>query len=384
MPTLSMVFGFRNRDLNRIKNCLDSLQHQTVNDFEVVFVDYGSDQAIAIQIQLLVESYTFCRYIYSDTRGYPWNRSHALNTGIRLSEGEYIGTSDIDMVFASDFIEKLLDEVLPNRVINALCYFTPNHFSDYDNLSQNQHLFTPSTKGSRGALICMSKKLYHDIGGFDEYYCYWGFEDTDIIERTINILGKENYWLECPILLYHQWHPPTSIVRNVKLAPRVYQIPHEIWQRFSLHYHHNRQVVVRNNGQWGQVVSSRDRPILQSIDFKKYQIKTDNYVLQSFRISDNYLTNLLMQAFYDLDDDELFVVINSLGKRKPDIASKIMFLMNRLLGHLDIEIDYSVNHIHNFIQTFIFDEMKKPPSKRLFRDYYLNFPANNGTTIILK
>ena len=53
------------------------------------------------QIRSLVEQYAFVRYYYLYTVGHPWNRSHALNTGIRVSDASYILMGDVDLIYST-------------------------------------------------------------------------------------------------------------------------------------------------------------------------------------------------------------------------------------------------------------------------------------------
>src|SRR3954467_4714663 len=108
MNSLTIVYIYRNRDLERVKRTLDSLKKQTVKDFSVIFIDYGSNDSFKQGVQKIVEEYSFCKYVYNDSRGMPWNRSHALNTGIRLTETDFVFTADIDMIFETHFVETLM------------------------------------------------------------------------------------------------------------------------------------------------------------------------------------------------------------------------------------------------------------------------------------
>lgn len=69
LPEISIVIGFRNRELARVKNALDSLANQSLKDFELIFIDYGSDESIAQETRTVVGSYNFAKYYYSDKIG---------------------------------------------------------------------------------------------------------------------------------------------------------------------------------------------------------------------------------------------------------------------------------------------------------------------------
>ena len=125
MPFITIVYVFRDRDLDRVKRSLDSLSRQTDMDFDVIFVDFGSREDLAVETSNLLSRYEFAKYVYNDTRYKPWNRSHALNTGIRLSSAPYIFTADVDMIFREDFIAKCKSVADPGKAHFFSVYYLP-------------------------------------------------------------------------------------------------------------------------------------------------------------------------------------------------------------------------------------------------------------------
>ena len=57
---ITIIYPYRNRELERIKHSLDSFARQNNLDFKVIFVDYGSKKDNAVNIKPEVEKYTFC------------------------------------------------------------------------------------------------------------------------------------------------------------------------------------------------------------------------------------------------------------------------------------------------------------------------------------
>ena len=55
---ITLVLTNRNRDLRIVKNCLESLYNQTKNEFELFFVDYGSDFDYLIELKELIVNYS--------------------------------------------------------------------------------------------------------------------------------------------------------------------------------------------------------------------------------------------------------------------------------------------------------------------------------------
>src|SRR5215204_1188495 len=101
--TITILYTFRNRDTRRIKNSLDSLAKQSVQNFNVIFVDYGSNDVVSSEIRVLLNQYDFVTYIYLFTQEQPWNKCKALNYAIRNLESDYCFTADADMIFHSKF-----------------------------------------------------------------------------------------------------------------------------------------------------------------------------------------------------------------------------------------------------------------------------------------
>ena len=103
---LNIIYPYRNRNLKHVQNSLNSLAIQTNQDFQIFFVDYGSDPEVAAQTKNLCESFTNIQYKYHPVKEQPWNKSRALNSVIRnLNEGSCF-IADVDMIFHSSFVQK--------------------------------------------------------------------------------------------------------------------------------------------------------------------------------------------------------------------------------------------------------------------------------------
>jgi len=202
---LKLIYPYRNRDLERLKNSLDSLKNQTVSDFEVFLVDYGSQSEKAQATAKLCRDYQFVSYNYLPTQFQPWNKSRALNSVIKNLETGFCFVADVDMIFHPQFVEKALK--LQSR--NITVYFqvgflcaekSPGNkeFGDYKNYRKSTHEAT--------GLSMFTVKVLKELRGFDEFYHFWGAEDTDIHVRIRNA-GYEVAYYDEEVLMLHQWHP---------------------------------------------------------------------------------------------------------------------------------------------------------------------------------
>lgn len=206
-PKLSIIYPYRNRDTERVERSLNSLFRQQCSAWsEIILIDYGSNEACQLQMQSLLKKFPAVRYIYNHTQGMPWSRSHALNTGIKLAEAEYVFTADADMIFDSRFstvMEKLIGS---NDAFFFLVGYLPEKFNFTKPITQKDY---QKSRSYALGLALISKNALIKIGGYDEFYCFWGVEDNDIYSRLLSS-GYSCRYYETDVLLYHQWHAPAN------------------------------------------------------------------------------------------------------------------------------------------------------------------------------
>lgn len=275
---ITLIFGYKDRDITRVKRCFDSLAIQSLMDFKVVFVDYGSNLHYSKSIKKLIQSYTFCKYIYNYSEGHVWNRSHALNIGIRSADTNYIMTSDIDLIFSNDFIKNLLKNIKPNIEFHSSAFSLPKNFNNWSKLKNKPTNFTKRETTALGLCQVIQKEKIISIGGFDEFYRIWGVEDQDLNSR-LKSLGCETKWLNLyDFPIYHQWHESSGLRTRTNIPKG--------WQRLMENYKlEKKNVNVRNNKLWG---------------YK--QLKSDRFIFDEFRFNFknvflNNLPSLSIQGF---------------------------------------------------------------------------------------
>lgn len=214
----SILIGFRNRNISRVTRCIESFAAQTFKNFELIFVDYGSDPEIASSVKKFLSDYPFVKYIYNDTRGWFWNRAHALNTGLVNSVGTYIIASDIDMIHAPNFVEALDQIVQPATLYHYRCYYLPEKF-DYSTVPLNageKCSFPVSSEKAQGLLV-VEREACERVGGWNENFKIYGGEDNEMSQRLLED-GLQVQWLPLNrFTTYHQWHP--SHKKSIEVLP---------------------------------------------------------------------------------------------------------------------------------------------------------------------
>ena len=183
----SVIIPIYNRR-DEAKDLLESLDNQTVRNFEAIFVEDGS----SVPCKDIVESYPFAKYYFKENEG----RSIARNYGIERSSGEWLLFFDSDCVIPEDYFEKLEQCISENP--EASCFGGPD--AAHDSFTDTQKAINYSmtsfltTGGIRGGKISLEKfvprtfnmgykrDVYNKVGGFREMFS----EDIDMSTRIRN------------------------------------------------------------------------------------------------------------------------------------------------------------------------------------------------------
>jgi len=204
---ITIVLTNRNRDLNTIKNCLDSLEKQSNQDFELFFVDYGSNEDYVLELEQIISKYSQLQFIKCPVSGQLWNKCRAINIALNKSAMPYFFVGDIDMLFHPDFVSTLYQ--LKNE--NVVTYFQVGFLSKNETLLNkdffNSKVDFTSQKETTGMTLYPTE-LLKKINGYDEFYHGWGAEDTDVHLRLRNLEITVNFY-DKGVFLKHQWHPKT-------------------------------------------------------------------------------------------------------------------------------------------------------------------------------
>lgn len=250
---ISLIYAYRNRDLQRIKASLDSLVHQTNQDFEVIFVDYGSELNLANQMKALVRSYSFASYYYLPTQKKLWNKSIALNYGIKKATKPYIFIADVDLVFHPSTVAFL------NNLVNkkTISLFELNYLSkeESEKIYIGKALASVNIKhaGTVNGMVLAPKEAFFEVHGYDEFFHFYGSEDVDLIER----MKHAGYSVKTQLgkFFYHLHHPIYNGYDDATLSqtPRLYNAKRLNLEQLKYHKL-NKSIVPFNPQNWGEVV----------------------------------------------------------------------------------------------------------------------------------
>lgn len=245
-PSLSVIIPVRNCSGLRLSNCLRSLRWQQVDaaELEIILSDCGSEPEHQRALDELAEP-VGARIVRTPAAG-SWNRSRALNLGIRAARAEFLLCTDADMLFAENFVPAVLGahrgsshELMVHCQCHDLSSEAPERAwasADFPALRAQA-----SARPTRATGACQSagRAFFERVRGYDERYLGWGYEDLDMTSRARRA-GLEIRWVSEETSMLHQWHPT-----------RRHDRPLRRWLN-CWRYRLTRHIVVKNRAGWGR------------------------------------------------------------------------------------------------------------------------------------
>lgn len=210
-PKVSVIVPVYNVE-SYLRDCLDSLVHQSLKSLEIIVVDDGSTDQSQTILKEYEETFPSLVNVYRKPNG---GLSDARNFGLRYAKGEYIGFIDSDDYVEPTMFEQLLDEALRTKALVTVCDI------DYVFDDKSPSLITKGLKEIDGVestkaaflspLFAWNKLYHHSV--FDEMnYRYplglW-YEDIPVTVPLFSRLERIAY---VPKALVHYRQRLTSIM----------------------------------------------------------------------------------------------------------------------------------------------------------------------------
>lgn len=185
-PLISLIFPVKNEGVN-LRNTLDSAQQvKTHYPFEMIVVDDGSADGCCD----FVASYESPQKIQLiSTNGIGLAR--AKNLGADRSAGDYIIFCDAHLIFEDWWIDNLIEPIVTGQADGTspgiASFDEPDVVGCGQTLDQNlrvqwnawQETAFPSAV-LPGGCFAVSRNVFFDVGGFDDGFRVWGYEDVEI------------------------------------------------------------------------------------------------------------------------------------------------------------------------------------------------------------
>jgi glycosyltransferase involved in cell wall biosynthesis len=263
MEKISIIFAYRNRETSRIRAAMDSLQKQSNKSFEVIFVNYGSDLVLSNSLKKLFTTYDFVDYYFLEVGQQLWNKSRALNFGIKKAGFTYIFIADVDIIFSPDAVKFLLTHRSPEK----FCLFKMGYLNEKESAKLNAKFkfkeLKPERYGQVNGMILTTKKSFFDVKGYDEFFHFYGSEDVDLYSR-LEIAGYESI-LVADTYFYHNWHKSYQKYDKGKLSltPRLTNVLRINEQHFF--YNQRKKIAIpEKQSSWGETIVKSEVELLKT------------------------------------------------------------------------------------------------------------------------
>lgn len=317
-PEVTVIYSVRDREIDRLNLSVKSLVANSSVGFKVLVVDYGSRENVARELAKTCKDNGW-QLVRTETGGWPWSRSRALNLGVMSSDTKLIVTTDIDMIFMTDVLGEAVRAHKPGVVIHCKPWWL-DEGGDIEGAwlgDENQI----------GGFQLMSKSDFIGVRGFNEKILYWGLEDLEL-EKRIHQQGFETKWLSEENRMYHMWHPTDYGILDGR--------PKSSWLDSTRELMSSELIPFDQTG-FGASVPIESRPILE-------MLKRDE-VPHKIVIKDGYPVNL--GAIVDNSQGKGLVELELGSRINPDVRKYIPALLGmgeylQLYG-VDLQVKKNVN-----------------------------------------
>jgi hypothetical protein len=222
---LSIVVPCHNRAAY-LQVLLQSLTWSAVDpaDFEVIVVNDGGVDHVDLVAEGWRRRGLDIQVHHLRDRGGPRNNAVARNTGLALARYPLVLQTDPDIVFVSDVLARMCEAIAPGTFCSCSGYYpltredtrdlafgpagpagAPAPYLEHARGRPNQVLSPDGVGGLHGAFLCATEDLRR-VGGYDESFRYWGWEDRELLTTLREDAGLVRQHVpQTPVV--HLWHP---------------------------------------------------------------------------------------------------------------------------------------------------------------------------------
>lgn len=272
---ISFILPVRDRDKKRIKNCVRSLKSDITE--EIIIVDYGSIKPLT-----KISGTTIIRY---DKNKY-FNKSHALNLGIKKSKGKYIACIDCDIILSPNFIDKL-HKYLNGDVLVISRNLRRVHPKDISDFGTSWKMGRPWVKNGMwpihavGGIQIFSRRWINKVHGYNENLVLIGGMDSRLRDQAIM---DEIPIIDINLQMIHQEH---KFVKNdqFKLNPTFKMC----LVRDKLEYldQLNKESRIINRGYWGEETPNQKKFLHKEKNLSRKEKKYQKALIEAVKNGDS-------------------------------------------------------------------------------------------------
>lgn len=240
-----------------IKKTLDSIGNQTYKNIEIIVVDDGSSEEIALKIKDICLEFSKCKYYWKSNTG----QADSRNFGIKKAKGEFIGFCDDDDYWVLDKLQKqitLLENYNSFDIVTGDIGFVDKEGTVLDSIKSHrgynhgrvfEHLLTHNRTSSVTPLL--RKNV---------------FEKTGLFNPKFTIAEDWDFWRRASY--YHAFYAQNEIMAYVRIHGGNMTYKQEtIYERIMLYRKLSRELL-----KWGKKkFTNSEVQLIQNCERQKYQ-----------------------------------------------------------------------------------------------------------------
>ncbi len=214
-PLISVVIPVFKPDLANLNACLQSIEEQIYESWQVCIHDDGSDKEVQNTLSQWNQKDDRFQYTSGDRH---LHISGASNKALANCNGDFVAFVDQDDLLSVDALYRIVEALHLDREIDIV-------YSDHDKISPSGQYILPYFKSDYnpdlilchnyiGHLLVVRRTLGQEIGWFREGY--EGAQDYDLILRLIRRTDRIHHIAR---VLYHWRQSPQSTAASIDFKP---------------------------------------------------------------------------------------------------------------------------------------------------------------------
>ena len=192
---------------HRLENLAFILRHLTSAKIPNIYVveQHSEDESV----RRTLESFPRVRYINKSIEGPTFNKSKLINHSVNELQFKYIWIYDVDVFLDTEFVIRSMPEnvdvVRPYEKIIMLNEAESEKLKRTDLIYLDKRTYDGYNSFGKFSLI-LNRDIFEKVGGYDETFQGWGFQDLDLTQR----IPKGCYKGYMTNTGFHMWHPRPS------------------------------------------------------------------------------------------------------------------------------------------------------------------------------
>lgn len=217
-PLISVVVPVYNVEPQMLTACIQSVQNQTYDNWELCLVDDCSTDARVRETLRQFEGVERIKIKYRSENGHI---SRTTNDGIAMAEGEFVALLDCDDLYAENALYEIVKKLNKDHTLDFI-------YSDEDKLSEDgtkrrNPFFKPDWSPDTFMslmytchLAVYRKSLLDELGGLRV-----GLEGSQDYDLVLRVMEKTNRIGHVPKILYHWREREESTANDISAKPYI-------------------------------------------------------------------------------------------------------------------------------------------------------------------